>query len=213
MEVWGITPDTWSPARTREEVNRVLSLGVRRVILRERRLSLSAQLALGQALLEDGVSPHRVLLRTETPPPQWHGGVHLPTGARSPGPHLFCSAVAHDAHEMAERHRNPPLPDAVLVSPWAVPRSKESTAAALGPQGLAALVAQSHIPVIALGGITPEAVGACRRAGAVGVAAITAVFGDERELQALLDACAAEGTSAAAQAANISTKQINHNKW
>jgi thiamine-phosphate pyrophosphorylase len=55
------------------------------------------------------------------------------------------------------------------------------------PQGLAALaeaVRAARLPVVAVGGVTPERVGELRRAGAAGVAAIRALLGAENPARA-----------------------------
>ena len=51
-------------------------------------------------------------------------------------------------------------------------------ATVIGLAGLAAIAAAIHIPVVAIGGINATNAGACIRAGAAGVAVVSAVFGE-----------------------------------
>ncbi len=103
------------------------------------------------------------------------GGLHLPSSGPSPRDvrptlptGLLVGTSAHDADEL-ERARGA---DWVLVSPVFPTRSKPD-APALGSGGLADLVRRSGPPVWGLGGVTnAEDVETCRKAGAVGVAAI-----------------------------------------
>ncbi len=74
--------------------------------------------------------------------------------------------------------------DYVTVSPVFPPTSKESNLNPLGLRGLAELIETSPLPVIALGGITPEKAQACMQQGAAGVAAIGALFGSENPREA-----------------------------
>lgn len=63
-----------------------------------------------------------------------------------------------------------------VLAPFFAPISKASTTPALGPSRWAELAAATPLPVIAVGGIAPGRVAACRRAGAAGVATMGAVF-------------------------------------
>ena len=65
------------------------------------------------------------------------------------------------------------------VGPCFATGSKTDAGQALGPEGLAALarLAPEGVPVIGIGGITAANAGAVMRAGASGVAVISAVFG------------------------------------
>jgi thiamine-phosphate pyrophosphorylase len=70
------------------------------------------------------------------------------------------------------------LADYWSIGPISVTGSKSDAGAALGPEGFARLaaLAPEGMPVIAIGGITPDNAGAVIRAGAVGVAVIAAVW-------------------------------------
>ena len=57
------------------------------------------------------------------------------------------------------------------------PTGTKEDAAVIGLSGLAAVVAASPVPVVAIGGVTAENAGEAIRAGASGVAVVSAVFG------------------------------------
>jgi thiamine-phosphate diphosphorylase len=65
--------------------------------------------------------------------------------------------------------------DYLGAGPIYATRAKADAGPATGPGLLRALAARSHIPLVAIGGITAENAGAAIRAGAAGVAVITAV--------------------------------------
>jgi len=70
--------------------------------------------------------------------------------------------------------------DYVTLSPVFEPLSKPGDKrATLGRDGLAALCATTEIPVMALGGMTPERVAIVAAAGAYGVASMGAIFSSE----------------------------------
>ena len=64
----------------------------------------------------------------------------------------------------------------VGVGPAYATTTKAGLPAALGPAGIARVAAAVDVPVIAIGGVTPERVAALLDAGAHGVAAAAAVF-------------------------------------
>ncbi|KQP96279.1 thiamine monophosphate synthase [Methylobacterium sp. Leaf117] len=102
-------------------------------------------------------------------------GVHLPGGAtpvdvasaRERLPHGCLGVSAHSLAEVEAAARAGA--DYVTLSPIFATASKPGYGPALGPQALAAAGAFG-IPVIALGGMTPDRVGLCREAGAAGIA-------------------------------------------
>jgi thiamine-phosphate pyrophosphorylase len=77
-----------------------------------------------------------------------------------------------------------------MVSPFAATASKPGYGPALGPAGLAALLAGGP-PAYALGGVTPDDVPACLAAGAVGVAVMGPLMRDPRSAAAYLAALSA----------------------
>jgi thiamine-phosphate pyrophosphorylase len=81
--------------------------------------------------------------------------------------------------------------DWVMLSPFAGTPSKPGYGPALGPAGLAGLLAgRAAPPVYALGGVQPGDVAACLAAGAFGVAAMGPVMRDPRLVRAYLAALA-----------------------
>lgn len=63
--------------------------------------------------------------------------------------------------------------------------SKSDYGPPLGPEALAGAAAASGLPLLALGGVTPERVAECLDAGAAGVAAVSAVWDAADPLAAL----------------------------
>lgn len=102
-------------------------------------------------------------------------GIHLAARDRWPDTSLEVGRSCHDAAEVAdaEAHRAA----FVTASPVFATSSKPGYGPELGVGGLAALVAGTHLPVYALGGVTgPADIAACRAAGAAGVAVMGAVM-------------------------------------
>ncbi len=102
-------------------------------------------------------------------------GIHL--AARDPWPEtsLELGRSCHDAAEVAQAQVHGAA--YVTASPVFETASKPGYGPSLGSEGLAALVAATSLPVIALGGVTGAAeIGACRAAGAAGVAVMGAVM-------------------------------------
>ncbi|MBH23971.1 MAG: thiamine phosphate synthase [Myxococcales bacterium] len=120
-------------------------------------------------------------------------GLHLPRSA-PPATTLRRRAVAlgrsetltivrscHYLDQLTDAHQEGA--DAATLSPIFPPGSKpDDTRPTLGVSKLADACARAPLPVIALGGITPARVAACRRAGAAGVATISGVFGDPEDV-------------------------------
>lgn len=77
--------------------------------------------------------------------------------------------------------------DYVFFSPIFDTPSKRAYGPPQGLDGLRKAVEASPVPVVALGGIDPTRAAAVRDAGAVGVAAIRAIWQSEAPLQAALD--------------------------
>ncbi len=78
------------------------------------------------------------------------------------------------------------------VGPYRVTTTKADAGAALGPEGLAAVVRESagH-PCVAIGGIRPDDVPAVLRAGACGVAVVSGILGGESGVEQAAAAYAA----------------------
>ena len=108
------------------------------------------------------------------------GGVHLgmhdldPTTARRIlGPPALIGATANDL-AAAQRQFDAPV-DYLGVGPVFGTTSKRNPAPTLGLDALAAIARRSPVPVIAIGGITPERVADVMDAGAYGVAVLSGV--------------------------------------
>ncbi len=160
-----------------ETVRAVLEGGGRWIWLRERDLDAPARRDLARDLL--GIvrgAGGRLVVGADPDLCAAIGadGVHLPGATTAPevaaarrrlGPAALIGVSAHGAADLAEAAEA----DYVTLSPIFASASKPGYGPALGLDGLRAGCA-AGIPVIALGGLAPEAAPACRAAGAAGVA-------------------------------------------
>ncbi len=104
-----------------------------------------------------------------------HLGFDAPTLAEARamlGPVPFLGVSAHAGDDLAALHAAGA--DYVTLSPIFATASKP-TSPALGLEALAH-ACRHRLPIVALGGITPTNAAACRQAGAVGIAAIGALW-------------------------------------
>ncbi|HZS64829.1 MAG TPA: thiamine phosphate synthase [Xanthobacteraceae bacterium] len=174
-----------SQARTDlvEIVRTSFAAGCRWTSLREKDLPASAQTKLLKALLL-AAKPcgARVTLHGDPRLARDAGadGVHLPAGN---DPAAARRLLGRDAliglsiHHAGETEMLEPVDvDYVLAGPVFVTQSKPGYGPALGPEGLALIVNLSPVPVIAIGGITPENAGDCLVAGAAGVAVMGGII-------------------------------------
>jgi thiamine-phosphate pyrophosphorylase len=99
----------------------------------------------------------------------------LPVVRRLVPPHFVIGVSAHSAHEIEQASAHGA--DYATLSPIFAPNSKESAAPPIGLDGLQKIARNAAIPLVALGGISSENAAACIDAGAVGAAAIGALFG------------------------------------
>ena len=139
--------------------------GARAVVMREKDLPPRDRRALAavlRALLEpvDGVL---VVAGTDG------DAVHLP--AATPVPHPRPSLVGRSCHGTAEVEASSDV-DYVTLSPIFPTPSKPGYGPALGPRGLGV----GAVPVYALGGVSADNAGECRRGGAAGVAVMGAIM-------------------------------------
>ncbi len=81
----------------------------------------------------------------------------------------------------------------VVFGPVYATASKAGYGAPLGLRALEDVAARTQVPILALGGITPQRAGECLAAGAHGVAAIGAIWNAERPDEALQAFAAALG--------------------
>jgi thiamine-phosphate pyrophosphorylase len=93
---------------------------------------------------------------------------------RIAGPRLQIGASVHSLEDAVDAERRGA--DWLVFGPLYDTPSKRAWGAPQGLEHLARVTAAVHIPVIAIGGITPERVGAVRAAGARGVAANSAIL-------------------------------------
>jgi thiamine-phosphate pyrophosphorylase len=167
----------------RGTVARAVAAGAPSIVLREKDLPRSARRALADGLVEvvrDAGA--RLLVASDATLAVAVGadGVHLaaddpPVAADLAAELTWIGRSCHDADEVARAGDE--RCDYVTVSPVASSASKPGYGPPLGPDGLAALVAASRVPVVALGGVTAANAGTWRRAGAHGVAVMGAVAG------------------------------------
>ena len=102
------------------------------------------------------------------------GGCLAPADVRAVGPRLELAMSTHSVDEVIQ-HRDAPWLSFVVFGPVFETPSKR----AFGPPlGLSALreACSAGVPVLGIGGLDGERAGACRSAGAVGVAVIRAVL-------------------------------------
>jgi len=128
-------------------------------------------------------------------------GAHLgaaslpPEAARRIAPKPFVLGFsAHDEDEI--RRAEKAGCDYCTISPVFQPTSKEYTSPPLGLEGLRACARSTRMPLVALGGIVAENAADCIAEGAVGVAAIGALFGAESRYHAARGFAAAIGPRA-----------------
>ncbi|GAA3756361.1 hypothetical protein GCM10022225_46800 [Plantactinospora mayteni] len=197
-----LVTDRWQASRPLDEVVRAaVDGGVRWVLLRERDLPRPERLDLARRLRVILAPVHGTLL-VAGPDPLDGDAVHLPAAGPYPPPTL--PLVGRSCHDLAELGRIS-TEDYVTLSPVYPSPSKPGYGPPLGPAGLAGLVADSPVPVVALGGVgTPEQVDACLAAGAVGVAVMGAVMRSDAPSALVRDLCtAAEARPADVRAVDV----------
>jgi thiamine-phosphate pyrophosphorylase len=172
-------------------VRTALDAGLPAVQLRDKDLSGRELLALAEALRTATARAGALLLvneRVDVAIATGADGVHLGGGSmpvavtrRLVGPDALVGVSTHAPGE-------PPAgADFAFFGPvWETPGKT-----AVGPARLAAAVAASGVPILAIGGVTPDRVDEARAAGAAGVAVIRAVLAADdpgRATRALLAA-------------------------
>lgn len=125
-------------------------------------------------------------------------GVHLragtdPTAARATlGREALIGLSVHGPTELD--NVAPGTIDYVVAGPAFETASKPGYGPAFGPKGIAAIVAVSDVPVIAIGGVVPQNTSQLMTAGAAGIAVMGSVMrsaAPEQEILQLLDALTA----------------------
>ena len=124
-------------------------------------------------------------------------GVHLPAGADAAaarallGPEKLVGISIHSAAEARALDRS--VIDYAVLGPVYGTASKPGYGPALGPEGVRQIARTASVPIIAIGGITPERVAAVTEAGARGIAVMGNVMRSANpgaEIRALLAALA-----------------------
>ncbi|MDE0805262.1 MAG: thiamine phosphate synthase [Acidimicrobiales bacterium] len=162
----------------RDVVAAAVDAGARGVVLREKDLPVQARRAL-MARLAPVVHGAGGVLLAAGAHLRGGDGVHQPSHSTSPAPVSVTGRITgrscHTADDLRIAERQGV--DYVTVSPVYSTASKPGYGPPTGVEGLASLIGATTVPVYALGGIdTPEAVGACRSAGAHGVAVMGAIM-------------------------------------
>lgn len=159
----------------------IFAAGCRWLSLREKDLDARARTELLRRLVELGrahgavVTVHEDLAAAKA---ARAAGVHLPAGIepaaarRALGGAALLGCSAHGEAELAAAAGA----DYATLSPIFASASKPGYGPALGLDWLAAAVARTKLPVVALGGIDETNAGACVAAGARGVAVMGAVM-------------------------------------
>jgi thiamine-phosphate pyrophosphorylase len=174
--------------------------GCRWASLREKDLSVQEQVALACSLVPIA---HKWNARLAV-----HGGVPIAVAAGADGVHLAAGGdvtgarpvlgpgalVGISIHSVSEAcSLDPTLVDYAIAGPAFETPSKPGYGPSLGTEGIRAIAAASRVPVIAIGGITPERVVEIIAAGAAGVAVMGSVMRARdpgAEVRALLSALA-----------------------
>lgn len=166
-----------------EVVAAALEAGCRWLSVREKDLSKDEQVALAQKLLplarRRGA---RLILHGDADLARQAGldGVHLSAGSDAGaarallGPHALVGLSVHRIDELAGL--DPAAIDYVIAGPAYETASKPGYGPALGPDGLAAFVRATSIPVIAVGGIAAHNAAAILAAGVAGIAVMGGVM-------------------------------------
>ena len=186
-----LTDRRMSAARGRDlpaTVARAVEGGARAVVLREKDLTAPERAALA-AQLRAVLAPVDGLLIAASDAGLGADGVHL---AQADPPVLGPGLVGRSCHDGAGLARAADEGCAyATLSPIFPTASKPGYGPALGLAGLARLVQGAGLPVYALGGVQPANAGACRDAGAGGVAVMGTVMSAHDPAAACADLLAA----------------------
>jgi thiamine-phosphate pyrophosphorylase len=127
-------------------------------------------------------------------------GVHLPAGSTSIaaareriGPAKLISCAVHGLDEARAAQRDGAD---LLVLGSVFPSATHPEGAVLDVDAVAAICAKVHVPVIGIGGITPQNAASVMRAGASGIAVIGAILDADDACAAACDLTIAIGAAA-----------------
>jgi len=172
----------------------LFALGVRWLSLRDKDLPEAERLDLARVLVERGRAWSATITLHGDPAlalAAGAAGVHLPDGGDAAaarallGNDALVGVSAHDAAGLARAAAQGA--DYATLSPVFASASKPGYGPWLGADGLRRMVADSRIPIVALGGVeTPAAALACRESGAAGVAAMGVAMRDPAAVAGLL---------------------------
>lgn len=161
-------------------VERALDAGAKWILLREKDMAPAARLDLA-GRLKAAADRHGALLGITSDfvaaQATRMASVHLPAAARNRPVDAACLLLGASVHDVGEAKRALEAGvDYLLAAPVFETASKVLPRPPLGLVGLRAIAEVVAVPVIALGGILPDRVAACLRAGATGVASMGAVM-------------------------------------
>lgn len=189
--------DRKQAARPLEEIlAAAFAAGCRWASLREKDFPADEQVALAQRLMPVARRHGATLTIHGTPDLAARAGVdgvHLPAGAGAQaararlGPDALIGISIHTPAEADAL--DPAVLDYAVIGPAFETASKPGYGPALGMVGIAEVVRRSRVPIVAVGGIAPDAITQVLAAGAAGVAAMGGVMRADdpaREVAALL---------------------------
>jgi thiamine-phosphate pyrophosphorylase len=179
-----VVSDRRQATRSLEELAAVaFAGGCRWFSLREKDLSREVQTSLALRIQTIGLRYGATVILhgdPETAEAAALDGVHLGANgdARAARALLGPKALIGQSVHTPEEARTAPAEalDYVIAGPAFLTASKPGYGPALGPEGLAAIVAVTTLPVIAIGGIEAETVAICRKAGVAGIAVMGGVM-------------------------------------
>ncbi len=167
-----------------EMAQQVLSGGATVLQLRAKNRSIREQVALAQALMP--------LARAHGVPLLINDHADIALGVGADGVHLGVddlpvalarrilppgALIGYSPEGVADAQRAVGEgADYLGIGPFARTTTKGDAGDAIGPDGIAAMVAAVRVPVVAIGGITPTTAGVAIQAGAAGIAVASAVI-------------------------------------
>jgi thiamine-phosphate pyrophosphorylase len=185
-------------------VEAACATGCRWFSLREKDLPAEEQVALAQSLLPIARRVGaRVTLHGDAELAGMAGldGVHLPSGGDAARARALLGRerlVGISIHSAAEAQKlDPALVDYAIAGPVYETVSKPGYGPGLGPHGIAAIVAASSVPILAIGGIGAEKAQELVRAGVAGIAVMGSIMRSSApaaEIERLIAALAAPGS-------------------